>query len=271
MPLSISINRLLTPVGLRLERIPSPLPLTQAPARSAGHQIELIGSTGVGKSYLYMSLATQLKGSWISRYQLRKHADHERELFKELENKDSTLLKYLLSKKHEAIYNKNIPLWRKYKLYKYQVRILGADAFARECCLPTLGAFLDEGVQHNFTRELIDWHIHYAIHNRDDMQRLENFMKGRSLIFMDASVEHIMSNLKKRHLNVMGKEHNDWFAWMRESEVMKKIIDKKEINLLWLEVAASLGVPTIKIDAAEDVSVNKDKVLDFLESIQQGK
>lgn len=183
-------------MGLRLERIPYPLPLTQPSARSAGHQAEMIGSTGIGKSYLYTNLVSQLKANWLSRSQLRKHADHERELFKELENKDSTLVEYLLSKKHEAIWSQDIALWRKFKFYKYQVRVLGADAFARELCLPIQGAFLDEGVQHNFSRELLDWYTHYAVYNRDDMQRLEDFMKGRSLIFMDASVEYIMRNLK---------------------------------------------------------------------------
>lgn len=57
---------------------------------------------------------------------------------------------------------------------------------------------------------------------------------------------------------------------MQEAKILEKITEKRKINIRWLEVAASLGIPTLEIEASEDVSINKDKVLDFLESIQRG-
>ncbi|HSP31066.1 MAG TPA: hypothetical protein VLO13_03520 [Halomonas sp.] len=274
MKMTARINQLLAPMGVRLQRIPESPTLSQAPSRTAGHHVELIGPSGVGKSYFYAQLSLQLTADWLSRMQISQisqYSIHRRDSFKELEGKDSTLVEYLLRMKHEFIWNQDMPLYHKHWIYTYFAKQMGNDGFARDLCLPTRSVFLDEGVQHIFTRELLTWHSLRATNSAEDMQRLKDYMKGRSLILLDASVEHIMGNLKKRHAQSQGQQLNDWLAFMSEEDILANIRYEKASKKRWARVAKALGAATLELDASEELSANERKVAKFLESIQRGQ
>ncbi len=269
MKMTARINQLLAPMGVRLQRVPVSPALSHAPSRTAGQHVELVGPSGVGKSYFYRQLSLQLTADWLSRSQISQHAIYGRDSFKELEGKDSTLVEYLLRMKHEAIWSQDIPLYRKHGIYTYVAKQMANDSYARDLCLPTRSVFLDEGVQQMFTRELLTWHSQHATNSTENMQRLRDYIKGRSLILVDASVEHIMVNLKKRHAQSQGNQHNDWLAFMSEEDILANISYEKESKQRWSRVAEALGATTLELDASEEFSANECKVADFLESIQR--
>ncbi|WP_444677810.1 hypothetical protein [Halomonas sp. E19] len=169
MGLAKQLNGLLAPVGWQLRRIPDRVPLGKKYV-SAGHLVELIGPSGVGKSHLYAQLPASLKSGWLSRRCVRNHVRHSEVPFDDVASPDNELMETLLRWKHENLWAEEISLGRKVKLTDFFTYEMAADAYARLHCLLSCGVLSDEGITHNFTHELLTWYDTRAKHNAGDLR-----------------------------------------------------------------------------------------------------
>jgi hypothetical protein len=239
--------------------------LHDRPRASRGHLVELIGPTGVGKTHLYAHLLPEIGDQWLSRRQVRplmKDCDP----FAELDGALATLVEDLLAWKHQNIWALDIPLWRKVALLQYVTREMALDIYARASVIPLAGMFADTGLTHNFAAELLRWHEQCA--DPSGTEALRAFLRGRSIILLDADADTILKNLKRRNVAGQEKRNNALLAYWTEAQVLEKSRHDRDTARAWLALAASLGVPTLVVDLGQGLDAGKEKVLRFLGDIQ---
>ncbi len=263
MGLAKKLNGLLVPVGWQLQRVPDRVPLGKTHA-SAGHLVELIGPSGVGKSHLYAQLPASLKAGWLSRRCVRNHVRHSEVPFDDVARPDNELMETLLRWKHENLWAEGISLGRKVKLTDFFTYEMAADAYARQHCLPSCGVLSDEGITHNFTQELLTWYDTRAKHDAGELEQLRFFLQERSIILLDAPEEFIMTNLRRRHVDQQGRVMNDRLAHRQEREIIEGTIALRALKRRWIDVAQALGVAVLTLDASQDAALNVRQVEGFL-------
>ena len=267
--ISKPVNGLLSVLGLQLRRLPKSPDLPQGLERATrGHLVEMIGPTGVGKSHFHDQLLPETGKQWLSRREIKLLMEGQRP-FIELDGVSSVLVDDLLAQKQRSIWALDIKVWRKVALLEVFTREMALDIHARARVVPVAGLFSDEGITHNFTTELLRW---YEERDRNDpfwKEALRSFMQGRSIILLDADDDTILRNLKRRHSELQGKQQNDLLAYWTEEKTLKKIRHSRCAARNWLELAASLGVNTLKVDLRQGLGAGKEKVLSFLHDTQR--
>jgi hypothetical protein len=269
MKIAAHVNRLLSPFGLHLRRLPRVADVPEKPG-TRGHHVELIGPTGVGKTYLHDRLLPEIETEWLSWRQVRpllKEMEEDKP-FIDLDGASSALVDDLLAQKKRAIWALDLPVWRKVELLHYVIREMALDIRARARVVPVAGLLSDEGVTHNFATELLRWHEERGRHDPSCEEALNHFLRGRSIILLDADDDTILKNLRHRHDEIQGRKQNDLIAYWEEARVLRKTRHDRRTARRWLELATSLGIPTLTVDLREGLDLAKQKVRRFLEDIQ---
>ncbi|MCG6656350.1 hypothetical protein HOP52_00970 [Halomonas campisalis] len=260
MSLVEKVNNFLTLGGIQIHRVPTMKDLGKNVPSTAGKLVELIGPSGVGKTHLYRTLFPKIKRDWHSRSGARAYSKRQGS-FTQCNVDNNPIVEVLLKWKSGNIWCRDIPLWRKVRLYDFFVQEMAADVIAKEKLLASCGMFSDEGVTHNFTRELLQW---YEMRHEDNVDALSSFLHRRLIILVDAPEDYIMSNLKRRNSEKSSGAQNDWLSYMSEREAFEMISRSKQIKKRWIAVVTSLGVPTLTLEASDGLVANEQRVFDFL-------
>jgi hypothetical protein len=242
--------------------------LHDRPRASRGHLVELIGPTGVGKTHFYAHLLPEIGDQWLSRRQVRPLMK-DRDPFAELDGPVAALVENLLAWKQEYIWALDMPLWRKVALLQYVLRETALDIHARASVIPVAGMIADTGITHNFAAELLRWHEQCA--DPSGTEALRAFLRGRSIILLDADADTILNNLRRRDVSGQAKQNNALLAYWTEEEVLEKSRHDRDTARTWLALAASLGVPTMVVDLGQGLDAGKEKVRRFLDDIQRAE
>lgn len=259
MRLARAVNSLLALGGLQLNRVTAEKQLKSVP-ETAGKLVELTGPSGVGKTHLYDSIHSRLKSEWQSRQTATSHAQRTGFSF-EISKQSSNIAEVLLKKKYENILLHDIPLWRKVRLYDFCAKEMATDIVARERILPSCGVFSDDGITHNFSREIIQI---YEENSGFSSEAIVGFFRGRSVIFLDADESLILKNLEKRNTISSVKALNNWLAHMSRQDVVAMIRRTKENRKKLSNIISSFDVPILQLDAKNDIEFNQKQILGFI-------
>jgi len=259
------LSNLLAMGGVELKRSQYPKIQQKSVPQTSGMLVELFGVSGVGKSHLYRKLSRDLKEQWHLRSPLFAHAKTD-DGFSSLDEDEAELIDALLKWKYEDFFSQSIPLSRKVRLYDFYLKFMSADIIARKKLLPTCGVFLDDSLTRHFSDEFLRWHNQNESDKNDVLAR---FLSGRCIILLDASDEYIVENLKRRHQETRGKLDNDLLAFMDVESVMNRMRIKRNSVYQCFDFVTSRGLPTLKLDASDETTVNTRKIKTFLESIMR--
>ncbi|WP_141247000.1 hypothetical protein [Halomonas salipaludis] len=270
MQLTSLLNKLLITNGVQLSKIPKDLTTDKHQRPSVGHIIELIGPSGVGKTYFYNHLRSELEGGWYFRQDVKKISNYHGSSFSLLQEKDALFIECLLKKKYENVFLGKETLQRKVSLHEFFVKEIAADVYFRHTKLAR-GLFSDEGVTHNFSKELLWYHEKLNENGENKLHtELQRFFENRSVLMYDAPTTQIIKNLKARSSQKPGAG-NDWFYYAGEKEVTEFIERSKKSKRKILSVLQRYDVDVLVLDATEDININKKKVLEFCSYVVSGK
>lgn len=266
MQLTSLLNKLLLTNGVQLSKVPKDLTADKRQRPSVGHVVELIGPSGVGKTYFYNYLRPVLEEGWFFRNEVKKISNYKGSSFSLLQEHDALFIEALLKKKHENVFSGKGALQRKVSLYDFFIREISADVYSRHTKLAR-GLFSDEGVTHNFSREILWYHeqLNEGV-EKNQHDALQRFFDNRSVILYDAPTAQIIKNLKKRSSQKPGAA-NDWFHYAGEQEVTEFIERSKASKRKILSALQQYGVAVLALDATKDIDGNKEKVLEFCSSV----
>ena len=269
MQLTSLLNKLLLTNGVQISKVPKDLTADKRQRPSVGHVIELIGPSGVGKTYFYNYLRFELEGNWFFRNEVKRVSNYKGSSFSLLQEQDALFIECLLKKKHENVFSGKGALQRKVSLYDFFIKEISADVYFRHTTLAR-GLFSDEGVTHNFSREILWYHeqLNEGVEKKQH-DVLQRFFDNRSVILYEAPTTQIIKNLKTRSSQKPGAA-NDWFHYAGEKEVTEFIERSKASKRKVLAVLQQYGVDVLTLDATKDLDSNKEKVLEFCFSIISG-
>ncbi|MBD3896243.1 hypothetical protein IEI94_10315 [Halomonas sp. ML-15] len=266
MQLTSLLNKLLLTNGIQLSKIPKDLALDKRQHPSLGSIVELVGPSGVGKSYFYNHLQPELEGNWFFRKEVKKISTYQGSSFSLLNDEDAALVENLLNKKYENIRSVKGVLQRKVALYDFFLKEMAADVYFRHTKLAR-GLFSEDGVTHNFSQELLWYHEELTKEGaKGKYNVLQRFFDNRAVIFFDAPTSYIIKNLKIRSSQNPGAG-NDWFYYAGEKEVTEFIERSKANKAKMHSVLQKYGVDVLTLDATESLETNKQKVLEFSASV----
>nr|WP_163503661.1 hypothetical protein [Halomonas socia] len=266
MQLTSLLNKLLLTNGVQLSKVPKDLTADKRQRPSVGHVVELIGPSGVGKTYFYNYLRSELEGNWFFRNEVKRISNYKGSSFSLLKEQDALLIESFLNKKYDNIFSGKEALQRKISLYEFFLKEMAADVYFRHTKLAR-GLFSEDGITHNFSKEIL-WY-HEKLHEGDEKKQhdvLQRFFDNRSVILYEAPTTQIIKNLKIRSSQEPGAG-NDWFHYAGEKEVIDFIESSQASKRKVLSVLQQYGIDVLTLDATKDLDINKKKVFEFCSSV----
>ena len=248
------IKRALGKFGFELKRTnfrPDFLDRIASNHKSKGLIIEFVGPPGVGKTTLFNKVFENHWDNWFSKnnmiYLVNKS---EKFPFNFLEDKEERMYNELLIAKYDEVNEINLPLQKKTLLYDFYVQELQYDAFARYSDIPK-GLILEEGIIHNFGTNIVDFYAN-SYRRKIGEEFFHYIFFNRSIICLEASVEYIVNNLKKRSI-----EHpnfaDEFYRFFGYNEA-KKVVEKDlSINSKLLAIADRYKASTLKLNTETGV------------------
>lgn len=208
-----------------------------------GKIVEFIGPSGVGKTYIFRHALENFSDRYITRPSETKIQDH-------------LVLDYgphwnLLVSKVKSIGNKNLNDFQRAKLLQYFSQVLVEDIKIR-IQLEKHGFFLDEGLVHNFSKDLTDI---------DDP---EFYMAMSSRIIIMVSQCRLETVLERRRLRFKETGHIVTYqSGLSRTEELQQI----ELDCMRLEKLAyraeQFGCPVLRITAEDPMEKNISLILRF--------
>jgi len=216
---------------------------------SGGKIIEFIGPSGVGKSTLYELTKNNLSSVWnssqkINKYQListdGKLIDTHWEIFKNKLNFIDSLKTNSIEKLKLVGYF-NTVLLNNIKLMQIQ------DEF---------GFFLEEGICHNFSRELL------ALNNEE----LLSVIRNRCLIcVLPKDSMTVVNQLRKRAKD--GGHTVFHHTGLDDEELNELSKDSTQIFIKFLDCIQKFKIPICQLYAEDGLEINSKKIIEFEASL----
>lgn len=248
--------------GYELTKLPDQLNTHEGKRNTSGLTVDLVGPTGVGKTTFFSALEPDLKKDWFFRGQIPRKKLEKKRPFRLVHGRQQDFVGNLLQKKHENLSKiVELSLARREYLYNFFVKEMEQDIFFRYSNLPK-GYFSEDGITHGFTNEIVDLMQGTSPHDTGD-NCLEEFFGGRAIIQLAASADYIIENLKKRSIETPGRA-NDWYTHFGKNRI-KNFVDDTITNKNKLVcIAEKNGAKVLKINAEDSVTINREKVFEFL-------
>lgn len=212
--------------------------------------VELVGVSGVGKSFIYHQLTKYQRNWWTTA-----------EFIKQLEKVDADQIleqhafyQDLAALRLQTIQNLNILPSSKFRIAHWNYRSLQDDAVIFQHNKNAL-IVSDEGLLHNFSNELTDLMVQKP-------DQVKPFLKNRAVIYCHASVDEIVQRIEKRT-----QETGRTVAHHREKntkelyEIVEKELHEKEA---FIQMLALAGVPILKVSTQHQIKDNVKKITDFI-------
>jgi hypothetical protein len=231
--------------------------------RSKGLIVEFIGPSGVGKTTFFNQVFRYHWNDWFSKSDLVYLVNSSKEIpFTLINNKAEIIYSEILKAKYNILNNCNISLEKKTKLHDFFVKELEYDAFIRFFNLPK-GLFSEDGLTHNFQTEIIDIHSDLELYNtREDWFRYLFF--NRSIIYLEASPDFIVNNLKKRSVENPNSV-NDWYSFYGPDKIIRQVEKELLNNEKIFSIGDRYGASFLKLNIeTETLPELIEKVNNFL-------
>lgn len=222
----------------------------QFPENHPANYVELIGVSGVGKSFIYHQLTKHQRNWWTTA-----------EFIKQLEKVDADQIleqhafyQDLAALRLQTIQNLNILPSSKFRIAHWNYRSLQDDAVIFQHNKNAL-IVSDEGLLHNFSNELTD-----LMAQKPD--QVKPFLKNRAVIYCHASVDEIVQRIEKRTQETgrtiahhRGKNTKELY------EIVEKDLHEKEAFIQLLSLS---GVPILKVSTQHQIKDNVKEITDFI-------
>ena len=200
--------------------------------------IELIGPSGIGKTTLQKMVSKSLNCRWNLSYpNSTKHIGRDSKQLDEL-------YRIILFRKLVSLYEHEKDIDRYTEISSFFIKRIQQDRVLKMSgFLDKGGYFLDDGICHNFTSEIIQ----IIENNEVDNAILNKFFVNRNIIVLEAPINRIVDNLRKRQLKNKGAL-NDWLSVYGEHGI-KEFIQHLINNIRKLEdYACQFGCSVYTID-----------------------
>jgi hypothetical protein len=248
------LKRFLLRYGYRIERVYRGIPETaewKTEYKTKGCIIEFIGVSGVGKTTFFNSAFPVFKSEWFPKSTIvYTFKVDEAKPFSKLDPTGELIYRELLNAKYHNIRKRGYTLQQEIAYYDYFKRELQYDAATRVFELPR-GVITDDGIIHNFSDEILDLHANGITGRNADHVDLHHLFKNRALVYLKATPDYIVNNLKKR--SVENKDAlNDWNSIYGPSGLKSYVIQNVAIREKLISIAAGFGVPTLVIDCEQE-------------------
>ncbi|TVQ03637.1 MAG: hypothetical protein EA359_08950 [Balneolaceae bacterium] len=165
---------------------------------TSGYYIEFLGVSGVGKSTLFRKVFESYRNDWYSRRDLAAiqywHAPNP---FDNVDQSSEFIYTRFYNDSLNRLMNNNSSLVKTVSIHQYFLRVIKNDAISRFNSI-SKGFFCDDGVLHNFSTSITKYYK--SVKNTDKVydENFKNFLDNRIVVYITASTDFIINNLKKR-------------------------------------------------------------------------
>ncbi|RUO26266.1 hypothetical protein CWE09_06005 [Aliidiomarina minuta] len=213
--------------------------------------VELIGPSGVGKTTLLNSISYMPDNNWAGREDLMKLTTHAAKSL----GSSSSVYSRLLSFKVNSITEKEYSFYQLNRLIKYMIQVLEADFIMSRGVYQRY--LFDEGIFHNFRTE---------IQNLGKTE-LSQLLKNRAFVFVEASPEAIVSNIRKRQGDLAEPDQNPNHIGKSDEDLEQEAIRSLGLNRKLQEFLAKSGSKTVIVNSL-DLKQGASDVENFINEIK---
>lgn len=240
-----ALNKIRKIVNLRLKE--GAADRNESFSKNANRHIEFIGPAGVGKTTICDEVKKYMVGDWNYKENLLDI------MIKYNEGKlDENLYLRLLCNKVKHLENYDLSSYQKIRLIEFFSDVLLKDLAIHSSDLSSKRFFLDEGLCHNFSEELID------LTDSD----LKILMTGRAFVFLQArNSAAVVNQIRKRE-----RETGQIAAYHVRlgDNALRDHTEKTSLFIsAFVDRVEALGLPVCKIFIEDDFQTNVKHVLDF--------
>lgn len=214
--------------------------------KTKGHSIEFIGPSGVGKSTLFEEIKNRTAGEWYFREKLPGLTlKHNQDMM------DGGLHWKVLFAKSVNLEERLLNGFRKAKLMRYFSEVILHDLHLIYG-LSDRGFLLEEGICHNFSKELNDL-------PDDDFKKI---MAGRALVYLKPKNSSIVvKRIRERAKN--GGHIVTHHIGLTDNQ-LREIAETNMTNFDTLTSRAqAIGIPVCTVYAEDDINQSAKTLLDF--------
>jgi len=238
-------------LGYRVKLIKKPKKVHVKNLRTRGIIFEMIGTSGIGKTTFHSKASKVLNYNWnLDYYKTNKQQSIKSNSFLDefyLLNISLTISKF---NNNERDFDQNMRLLNFMTVSAKNDRYLNLSGL-----LDDSGWFLDDSFCHNFTPHIVEIIEKKLISD----EVLKKFFTGRKLLFLEAPVEYIIENLKKRRSELKGAL-NDYISIHGEERVRKFVQEKQNHCRKLAELSSQFGACSWNLDLSEGDDKNLKKI-----------
>jgi hypothetical protein len=250
-------RRLLERLGLRITRI-SRDPAALSRTVTAGHVVELVGPSGVGKTTLFRHVAPALAKRW---YFQKDIAPFMYGGFR-LDPEDACAYESLVSAAVAEVAERDVEVSARAASLAFRMRILREDMCVMAGTRPR-GFFIDDGLCHNATR-----HVLARLEAGD--RGMERLVRRRAFVFLFADrVETVVANIKARRLSSPPLYGNN-FRGRSDTELAAMTVASDRDKRALLARLTGLGCRCLVLRAEDGLAANAARVLGFERQLVEG-
>lgn len=231
--------------------------------------MEFVGVSGIGKTTFLNRISNQnLREGWFLTKDLyRFHPAESLDSLKSINREQETVYRFMLNSVFdELIAKQEFPFSIKVDIFHYLINVVKYDVFMRNSSFPK-GFMLDEGIVHNFAKEIVALYSLAKNGNFSLDETVGLLFKNRALVYLSASEDYIIGNLKKRE-NDQTAVINNWYPLLGNDRLTEFVREKILIAGQIFRIAGELNVPTLHLDVEnENFDALSIKMHKFLSSV----
>ncbi len=247
-------------LGFELRRLESTSKILRSPITKS-LTIELMGPSGVGKSTLWSDARKVLHNKWNIKYpavtEVRLDSNNQLdELYRCCLNNISLNL-FERENSIERFEREN-SFERYGRLLTYFIQRAKEDRHLKLSGLLNIaGWFLDDGFCHNFKTEI----IHAIEKHRIDNDTLKFFFEGRNFVFLNATDDWMLRNLRNRQKRTPGAG-NDWLSVYGETSIIEYVRWELNQTRKLVEYSTQYGAFSYEINISD---INNDALSSLID------
>ncbi len=267
-----TIHYFLSTLGYKLIRKPEFIPRPEPPpdyytletTPSSGLIVEFLGASGVGKTTFFSAVISDYEQNWLSRTQLKNSGTVKAKApILLMDDLSQQVYGKLLKMKFDNIMKMDcFNLERKIALFQFMLDEIRTDALIKLNPLP-MGLLSDDGLTHNFSREVIGL---YENGDEHATAYLTWLFSKRALVLLNASPGFVLKNLIKRN-----SEHpqalNNWYSNIGQSDINDFVEKGLKTKEKLISIAKKFGSKTISINLEEEENMNRAKLKEFIDTL----
>ena len=254
MNIKSNLTKIFDLLGYKVKLVKMPKKVHFKNSITKGITFEMIGPSGIGKTFLHSKASKVLNYDWNLDYYktIGQQKIKSNSFFDDFYLLSISLTFQKFNNKRD--FDENVRL-----LYFYS-EMAKKDRFLKSSgLLNHSGWFLDDSFCHNFAPQIVEIIEKKLVSD----EVLNKFFEGRKFLLLEAPLDHIVKNLQKRRSNIKGAL-NDYISIYGEEYIRKYVQEMQYNSRKLVELSSQFGACSWNLD----LSVGEDEILKKIKEIE---